>query len=91
MGVILGWVCYRSGSVIPGILLHALHNAITVCFAYYRDDLIELGRITAEQENVPPQVLVIGAISATVGVLLLRFFSKPPEMDESNPDVVLSG
>ncbi|MCP4887798.1 MAG: CPBP family intramembrane metalloprotease, partial [Planctomycetaceae bacterium] len=34
MGVILGWVCYRSGSVIPGILLHALHNAITVCFAY---------------------------------------------------------
>ncbi len=91
MGVILGWVCYRSGSVIPGILLHALHNAITVCFAYYRDDLIELGRITAEQENVPPQVLVVGAICATAGVLLLRFFSKPPEMDESSSDVVFSG
>ena len=91
MGVILGWVCYRSGSVIPGILLHALHNAITVCFAYYRDDLIELGRITAEQENVPPQVLVIGAICATAGVLLLRFFSKPPEMAESNSEVVFNG
>ena len=91
MGVILGWVCYRSGSVIPGILLHALHNAITVCFAYYRDDLIELGRITAEQENVPPQVLVVGAICATAGVLLLRFFSKPPAMDESSSDVVFSG
>ena len=91
MGVILGWVGYRSGSVLPGILLHALHNAITVCFAYYRDDLIELGRITAEQENVPSQVLVIGAICAMAGVLLLRFFSKPPEVDEANSDVVLSG
>ncbi|MDG2015175.1 MAG: ABC transporter permease subunit [Pirellulaceae bacterium] len=89
MGVILGWVCYRSGSVIPGILLHAIHNAITVCFAYYRDDLIELGQITAEQENVPIPVLALGAICAFAGILLLIFFTKPPTDQDLDEDVIL--
>jgi len=28
LGVILGWVCWTSGSLLPGMLLHACHNAI---------------------------------------------------------------
>ena len=30
MGVLLGWVAYRTGSVFPGILLHFANNAMTV-------------------------------------------------------------
>jgi sodium transport system permease protein len=26
MGIALGWVCHRTGSVLPGMLLHVLHN-----------------------------------------------------------------
>lgn len=84
MGVILGWVCYRSNSVIPGILLHAIHNAITVCFAYYRDDLVEYGYITSQQKNVPSAALVVGAICAVAGISLLYFFSDPPNKKSSS-------
>lgn len=79
MGVILGWVCYRSNSVIPGILLHAIYNGITVCFAYYRDYLVEQDFITEQQKNVPGNVLLIGAICAVAGILLLYFFSDPTQ------------
>ena len=77
MGVILGWVCYRSNSVIPGILLHAIHNAITVCFAYFRDDLVANNYITEQQKNVPIEALIVGAVCAITGILLLYFFSNP--------------
>ena len=28
MGLVLGWVSYRTGSVLPGMLLHVLHNTV---------------------------------------------------------------
>lgn len=73
MGLVLGWVCYRSGSIIPGILLHGLHNALTVCFAYFRDDMVEKGWIVKEQSNVPWEALAVGGIGAVLGggILLL--------------------
>jgi ABC-2 type transport system permease protein/sodium transport system permease protein len=76
MGILLGWVCYRSGSVIPGMLMHGLHNAITVCFAYFRDDLVEAGWITQQQSNVPWPAILLGAICAGLGMLIL--WLRPP-------------
>jgi len=33
MGLVLGWVCYRTGSVFPGMLLHTSHNGLLVMMA----------------------------------------------------------
>jgi sodium transport system permease protein len=30
MGLVLGWIAYRTGSVLPGILLHLTNNALSV-------------------------------------------------------------
>ncbi|TNE45170.1 MAG: CPBP family intramembrane metalloprotease [Deltaproteobacteria bacterium] len=30
LGIMLGWICYRSGSIIPAILVHALNNAMAL-------------------------------------------------------------
>ncbi len=35
MGLILGWLCWRSGSVFPGMLLHAMHNGFIILLAFY--------------------------------------------------------
>ncbi len=35
MGLVLGWVCWRSGSVLPGMFLHASYNALFVGLAYF--------------------------------------------------------
>ena len=34
LGIILGWVVYRSRSIWPGILLHFTHNTLAVLLAY---------------------------------------------------------
>jgi sodium transport system permease protein len=33
LGLVLGWVCLRSGSVLPGMLVHSVHNSLLVLFS----------------------------------------------------------
>jgi membrane protease YdiL (CAAX protease family)/ABC-type Na+ efflux pump permease subunit len=84
MGVVLGWVCYRSGSVIPSILLHALHNTITVSFAWFRDELVEKNLIAADQSSVPLAALVAGLLCVGLGVALL-LVQRLPRRESSSP------
>jgi membrane protease YdiL (CAAX protease family) len=30
LGIVLGWLALRTGTLLPGILLHALFNAVSV-------------------------------------------------------------
>src|SRR5262249_4186191 len=52
MGLVLGWVCWRTGSVLPGMLLHACYNGLLIGLVYqyqgtsgspYLDRLLLLG------------------------------------------------
>ena len=68
MGMILGWVCLRTGSVVPAILLHAVNNAILTSLALSRDQW---------QETPPSTGLVVGVLitctlAGAVGLWLLR-------------------
>src|SRR5262249_43927765 len=53
LGLVLGWVRWTSGSVLPGMLLHACHNAI-------------LNLVPPTQE-VPWTWLAAGAVGSCVG------------------------
>jgi sodium transport system permease protein len=35
LGLLLGWLAWRTGSVVPGMILHALHNTSLLLLAYY--------------------------------------------------------
>src|SRR5262249_36303018 len=43
LGVVLGWLAWKTGSVLPGMLLHALHNGLLVLLAWYEPQLVERG------------------------------------------------
>lgn len=53
MGIVLGWLCYRTGSVLPGILLHALHNGFLLMIAHYREKLVHFGWAVQEETHLP--------------------------------------
>jgi ABC-2 type transport system permease protein/sodium transport system permease protein len=36
MGLVLGWVCWQTRSVVPGMLLHAAYNAALIVLALYQ-------------------------------------------------------
>ncbi len=45
LGVVLGWVAWRSGSILPGMALHVCHNGLVTCTLLYQQG--RFGRIPA--------------------------------------------
>jgi ABC-2 type transport system permease protein/sodium transport system permease protein len=71
MGLVLGWIRWRGGSVWPGMLLHACHNSLLLLAALYASQFERFGLFTADAQFVPPLALVVAAVVAAVGVLLI--------------------
>ncbi len=68
LGLVLGWTCWQTGSVWPGVLLHALHNGSLVLLGYYQPRLGELGGVAAS-EHLPLSWLAAAALGGMVGGL----------------------
>jgi sodium transport system permease protein len=75
LGVVLGWVCWRSGSVWPGIALHMTHNGLLMAMARWRDEVRKLGFDSESESHLPAQILLVAAVIAAVGLALV-FLSK---------------
>ena len=76
LGVVLGWVCARTGSVLPGIVLHCTHNSLLLMVAYYEPQLKDLGIGTARDSHLPTIWLIAAAIAAGVGLMLVAMASR---------------
>jgi ABC-2 type transport system permease protein/sodium transport system permease protein len=76
LGLILGWVCWRSGSVFPGMLLHACHNGLLLMLGYYKDELVKWGWGLQEQSHMPAEWLAAAAVGLVVGLALV-WFARP--------------
>jgi ABC-2 type transport system permease protein/sodium transport system permease protein len=84
LGVVLGWLCYQSGSIVPGMILHALHNGSLVLMGYYEPQLNDLGWVQSAEDHLPAWLL--GAAAAGVvlgGILVWRL--KAPRRRETAP------
>src|SRR5262249_41029667 len=79
LGLLLGWVCWRTGSIFPGVLLHVCHNTLGALTEIYQGELAGLGWDVGAQGPLPWTWLAGAVVAATVGALLvgLRFRSPP--------------
>lgn len=82
MGLILGWVCYRTQSVLPGMLLHAMHNGLLLMVAYYQDELQSRGFGVAEESHLPATWLVYAVIGVIFGSALIFFATRRTRTDQ---------
>lgn len=85
LGLFLGWVCYRTASVWPGMLLHATHNAFLLLIAYYRDALLERGWGVAEQSHLPFSWLLGAAMMVMGACGSLIWISRPSSTKSATP------
>lgn len=76
MGLILGWVRWKSGSLFPGILLHATHNSLLLGMAQNRDELAGWGLGGIHEVHLPGTWLATAAFVLILGVGLV-FWAKP--------------
>jgi ABC-2 type transport system permease protein/sodium transport system permease protein len=77
LGLLLAFLCRQSGSILPGMVLHFLHNGLSVSMIYWPwrawlglDDLKEF-------THLPINVLLLGALIFTGGVFLARRRAEP--------------
>jgi membrane protease YdiL (CAAX protease family) len=69
LGVILGWLCFKSGSVVPGMILHALHNSLVVLMGYYQPQLVERGWASLEYDRLPAWLVAAAAAGVALGLV----------------------
>jgi ABC-2 type transport system permease protein/sodium transport system permease protein len=71
LGLMLGWICWRTKSVFPGMLLHATHNGLLVLIGRYQDDLAKWGIGVQEQQHLPPLWLLAAGCGVALGISLV--------------------
>lgn len=71
LGLVLGWVRLRSGSALPGMVLHALHNGVVLSVLYYRDELLARGIGVQEQAHMPISWHAAALLGIAVGAALI--------------------
>lgn len=76
LGLVLGGLAYRSGSVFPGMLLHLLHNSLVVLLGYYEPWLVDQGYLSQGQEHYPLGLLGGAALLAIPALLALRMLPR---------------
>jgi ABC-2 type transport system permease protein/sodium transport system permease protein len=88
MGLIIGWVAYRTRSVFPGIVIHFVHNGLLMLVLYYQDQLSFLGEGFDDQMHLPPLWLAAASALVMTGTLLIWVSSRnqPPGKSENKSD-----
>jgi ABC-2 type transport system permease protein/sodium transport system permease protein len=76
MGFLLGWVAWRTGSVLPGMLLHGCHNGLLILLTYGQPSAAAEPGIP---EHHPWYLLAGAAVVVPVGLFLIQKFCKPTE------------
>ncbi len=78
VGLLMGWLAERSGSLLPGVILHALHNGLALATQFYVFGPDE-GLTSAEAFPIG-LALLMGPVSAMV---LLSMKGKPSSDSDS--------
>ena len=82
VGLVLGFVRWRAGSVLPGILLHALHNGLVMALAYYEPELTAAHIGISETEHLPSGWIGAGAAGVCAGLVLMHAVTRRGRNDE---------
>lgn len=73
MGILLGWLRWRTGSLVPSIILHVLHNSSLLLVAQSRDSLAQWNIGQNQQEHLPGSWLLVSIVVFLFGLVLVHF------------------
>lgn len=76
LGLILGWIALRSGSVWPGVLMHFTHNAFLNLVLKYQDSLAFLGGGSEDQVHFPATWLAVLSVVTLAGFAAIYFSTR---------------
>ncbi|MBP5663640.1 MAG: CPBP family intramembrane metalloprotease [Bacteroidales bacterium] len=79
-GLLLGWLFWRTGSLLPGIVIHIANNTVAMSLPESVDNAIEQMSLTTEA--------IVAAVSLIVLFFALRWFAQRFSAQKENaPDL----
>ncbi len=78
LGLVLGWIALRTGSVFPGMVFHILNNGAIVTLAEFEQTLKDRGWDVSDQHHLPPAWLAVSVAGLVVGLVLVWLGSSKP-------------
>jgi ABC-2 type transport system permease protein/sodium transport system permease protein len=85
IGLVLGWVRWRTGSVLPCMLLHAVHNGFVLCLVHWRDQLVRFNLGVEEATHLPATWLFVAGAGILVAAVLMMFSTRPAHANLAAP------
>jgi membrane protease YdiL (CAAX protease family) len=83
VGLVLGYLAWKSDSILPGVILHSFHNAVVVFLGYYQPRLQKFEWFPDESQSMPwTWVAVSGGCIAIAMLLLFRMKVDSGQEDE---------
>jgi membrane protease YdiL (CAAX protease family) len=82
MGLLLGLLAYKANSIVPGILMHSVHNATIAFIAYYLPQLNSIPGFPKDAETIPISWTIASAVIAVVALTILLRTKNPPKLAE---------
>ncbi len=73
LGLVLGFVAWRTQSLFPSIVLHTLHNGLLFTAAYHDKWLMERGWGMVEGKQLPTTWIAYGITATLIGLVLVWF------------------
>jgi sodium transport system permease protein len=77
LGLVLGYVAWKTGSILCSMIVHALNNGVaatlTVVPALARATGLDQGR------SIPPRLLLLGAVVTALGLWMVARLPHPPD------------
>ena len=84
LGFLLGYICVRTGSIYPGMIMHVIHNGLLLTTSDYQKQLLEWGIGDAEQSHLPLSWILVSIVPILLGVGAIYLSGKKPK--ESKPE-----
>jgi ABC-2 type transport system permease protein/sodium transport system permease protein len=79
LGLVLGWVRLRTGSVLPCMLLHALHNGLILSVVHWQNELAARGFGIEEATHLPATWLVSAGVGTLVAIAWMILATRPSD------------
>ena len=67
---VLGYLAYKSNSILPGVILHAIHNACVSYLAYFQQQLAQQPWFP-QDEKLPLTWVGAAGLVAIVGLAMI--------------------
>ncbi|MFO0427068.1 MAG: ABC transporter permease subunit/CPBP intramembrane protease [Planctomyces sp.] len=84
LGILLSWIAMQTGSVLPGMVLHVLHNSTLLTMSRFRDELAGMTVGNLQQEHLPASWIIVSATVLLCSMLWIHWVASKSRDGETS-------